>query len=97
MPTIQAKMKKIKTLWKFYKHPCHGKIYLHFWVLGYAYQSTIIIDEYAWLQFHTYTLILHFQMMNADALLSSLLNPLEGPSALNCGNMELGGTPDFQH
>jgi len=32
-----------------------------------------------------------------DALLSSLLNPLEGPSVLNCGNMELGGSPDFQH
>jgi hypothetical protein len=35
--------------------------------------------------------------MTIDALLSSLLNPLEGPSVLNCGNMELGGTPDFQH
>ncbi len=32
-----------------------------------------------------------------DALLSSGLNPLEGPSVLSCGNMELGGTPDFQH
>jgi hypothetical protein len=32
-----------------------------------------------------------------DALLSSLLNPLEGPSVLSCGNMELGGAPDFQH
>ncbi len=32
-----------------------------------------------------------------DALLSSLLNPLEGPSVLNCENMELGGVPDFQH
>jgi hypothetical protein len=32
-----------------------------------------------------------------DALLSSLLNPLEGPSVLNRGNMELGGAPDFQH
>ncbi len=32
-----------------------------------------------------------------DTLLSSLLNPLEGPSVLNCGNMELGGAPDFQH
>jgi hypothetical protein len=30
-----------------------------------------------------------------DALLSSLLNPLEGPSVLNCGIMELGGVPDF--
>jgi hypothetical protein len=35
--------------------------------------------------------------MTIDALLSSLLNPLEGPSVLNCGNMEFGGTPDFQH
>jgi len=35
--------------------------------------------------------------MTIDALLSSLLNPLEGPSVLNCGNMELGGAPDFQH
>jgi hypothetical protein len=26
-----------------------------------------------------------------------LLNPLEGPSVLNCGNRELGGTLDFQH
>jgi uncharacterized circularly permuted ATP-grasp superfamily protein len=34
--------------------------------------------------------------MNDDALLSSLLNPLEGPSVLSCGNMELGGAPDFQ-
>jgi len=33
----------------------------------------------------------------SDALLSSLLNPLEGPSVLNCGIMELGGAPDFQH
>jgi len=32
-----------------------------------------------------------------DALLSSLLNPLEGPSVLNCGIMELGSAPDFQH
>jgi hypothetical protein len=32
-----------------------------------------------------------------DALLSSLLNPLEGPSVLNCEIMELGGAPDFQH
>jgi hypothetical protein len=27
----------------------------------------------------------------------ALLNPLEGPSVLNYGNMELGGAPDFQH
>jgi len=33
----------------------------------------------------------------SDTLLSSLLNPLEGLSGLNCGNMELGGAPDFQH
>jgi hypothetical protein len=33
----------------------------------------------------------------SDALLSSLLNPLEGQSVLNYGNMELGGAPDFQH
>jgi hypothetical protein len=32
-----------------------------------------------------------------DALLSSSSNPLEGPSVLNCGNVELGSTPDFQH
>jgi hypothetical protein len=32
-----------------------------------------------------------------DALRSSLLNPFESPSVLNCGNMELGGAPDFQH
>jgi hypothetical protein len=32
-----------------------------------------------------------------DALLSSLLNPLEGLSVLNCENMELGGAPNFQH
>ncbi len=30
-----------------------------------------------------------------DALLSSSLNPLEGPSVLNYGFMELGGAPDF--
>jgi hypothetical protein len=33
----------------------------------------------------------------SDALLNSLLNPLEGPSGLNYENMEFGGTPDFQH
>jgi hypothetical protein len=33
----------------------------------------------------------------SDALLSSLLNPLEGPSVLNCESVELGGAPDFQH
>jgi len=32
-----------------------------------------------------------------DALLSSGLNPLEGPSVLSCRNMELGGAPNFQH
>jgi hypothetical protein len=36
-------------------------------------------------------------LMAIDALLSSLLNPLEGPSVLNCKKMELGGAPDFQH
>ncbi len=35
--------------------------------------------------------------MKYDALLSSLLNPLEGPSVLNCENMELEGAFDFQH
>ncbi len=35
--------------------------------------------------------------MTIDALLSSLLNPLEGPNVLNYGNMELRGAPDFQH
>jgi hypothetical protein len=37
------------------------------------------------------------QLSLIDALLSSLLNPLEGPSVLNYGNMEFGGAPDFQH
>ncbi len=32
-----------------------------------------------------------------DALLSSLLDPLEGLSMLNCGKLELGAVPDFQH
>jgi hypothetical protein len=32
-----------------------------------------------------------------DALLSSLLDPLEGLGMLNCGKLELGATPDFQH
>ncbi len=36
-------------------------------------------------------------MPTYDALLSSLLNTLEGPSVLNCEIMELGGAPDFQH
>jgi hypothetical protein len=35
--------------------------------------------------------------IRSDALLSSLLNSLKGPSVLNCENMELGGAPDFQH
>jgi hypothetical protein len=26
-----------------------------------------------------------------------LVESLEGPSVLNCGNMELGGAPNFQH
>jgi hypothetical protein len=32
-----------------------------------------------------------------DALLSSLLDPLEGLGMVNCKKLELGGTPDFQH
>ncbi len=32
-----------------------------------------------------------------DALLNSLLDPLEGLSMLNCGKLELGAAPDFQH
>jgi hypothetical protein len=32
-----------------------------------------------------------------DALLSSLLDPLEGLSMVNCEKLELGGAPDFQH
>jgi hypothetical protein len=32
-----------------------------------------------------------------DALLNSLLDPLEGLSMLNCGKLELGVAPDFQH
>jgi len=32
-----------------------------------------------------------------DALLSSLLDPLEGLSMVNCGKLELGGAPDIQH
>jgi len=34
---------------------------------------------------------------NFDAFLSSLLDPLEGLGVLNCGKLELGATPDFQH
>jgi len=30
-----------------------------------------------------------------DALLSSLLDPLEGLGVLNCGKLELGAAPDF--
>jgi hypothetical protein len=33
----------------------------------------------------------------SDALLSSLLDPLEGLSMVNCEKLELGGAPDFQH
>jgi hypothetical protein len=36
-------------------------------------------------------------MGNSDALLSSLLDPLEGLSMLECGKLELGAAPDFQH
>jgi hypothetical protein len=32
-----------------------------------------------------------------DALLSSLLDPLEGLGRLNYGKLELGAAPDFQH
>jgi hypothetical protein len=32
-----------------------------------------------------------------DTLLSSLLDPLEGLSMVNCEKLELGGAPDFQH
>ncbi len=32
-----------------------------------------------------------------DALLSSLLDPLEGLSMVNRRKLELGGAPDFQH
>ncbi len=32
-----------------------------------------------------------------DALLGSLLDPLEGLGVLNCGKLELGAAPDFQH
>ncbi len=33
----------------------------------------------------------------SDALLSSLLDPLEGLGMLNCGRLELKAAPDFQH
>jgi hypothetical protein len=33
----------------------------------------------------------------SDALLSSLLDPLEGPSMENCEKLELGGALNFQH
>ncbi len=35
--------------------------------------------------------------VDSDALLSSLLDPLEGLGMLNCGKLELGAAPDFQH
>jgi len=35
--------------------------------------------------------------MCCDALLSSLLDPLEGLGVLNCEKLELGAAPDFQH
>jgi len=35
--------------------------------------------------------------MLIDALLSSLLDPPEGLGMLNCGKLELGAAPDFQH
>jgi hypothetical protein len=34
---------------------------------------------------------------NTDALLSSLLDPLEGLSMLNYGRLEPGAVLDFQH
>jgi hypothetical protein len=39
----------------------------------------------------------YFNITLFDALLSSGLDPLEGLSMLNCGKLELGATPDFQH
>jgi hypothetical protein len=36
-------------------------------------------------------------LTQVDALLNSLLDPLEGLSMVNCGKLELGGAPDFQH
>ncbi len=38
-----------------------------------------------------------YPLARNDALLSSLLDPLEGLSMLNYGKLELGGAPDFQH
>jgi hypothetical protein len=32
-----------------------------------------------------------------ETFLSSLLNSLEGLGMLNCGKLELGAAPDFQH
>jgi hypothetical protein len=37
------------------------------------------------------------QWKSNDALLSSLLDPLEGLGMLSCGKLELGAAPDFQH
>jgi hypothetical protein len=36
-------------------------------------------------------------LTQVDALLNSLLDPLEGLSMVNCGKLELGAAPDFQH
>jgi hypothetical protein len=36
-------------------------------------------------------------LIPSDALLSSLLDPLEGLSVLNCGKLELGAALNFQH
>jgi len=37
------------------------------------------------------------QQVLFDTLLSSLLDSLEGLGVLNCGKLELGVAPDFQH
>jgi hypothetical protein len=37
------------------------------------------------------------KVMETDALLSSLLDPLEGLGMLNCEKLELGAAPDFEH
>jgi len=40
---------------------------------------------------------LHWFYIMCDALLSSLLDPLEGLGVLNCGKLELEAALDFQH
>jgi hypothetical protein len=39
----------------------------------------------------------HMFIRHYDAFLSSLLDPLEGLGTLNCGKLELGVAPNFQH